>query len=173
MVWQGVIDGPKESVRVQLPIPREWLIEASSPWIRIVVAWDPPVNAAAHHVWACRRVVSRLQPYPYTRAVRPRRGGHRSYPLTDRLYDLTRLPDGSETDNDLWMLEISYEQIADYYPGIDFSPQQRVAFAAELWDDAEEAVSPQAALQALPIAQTMNRLSIPPTIVRSPIVVRV
>ena len=173
MVWQGVIDGPRESVRVQLPIPHRWLSAASSPRLRLVVSWDPPVNAAAHRVWACRRVVSRLRRGPDARAVHPRRRSHSSYPLTDREYDLGRFSNEAASLGDLWMVEILYEQIADYYAGIDFSPQQRVAFAAELWDDAEEPVSPQGPLQALPIAGSMNRLSVPPTIVRTPVVVRV
>jgi hypothetical protein len=72
----------------------------------------------------------------------------------------------------MWLLQIDYKQIAEYYPGIDFSPQQRVAFAAELYDQSEKPVSPQSALQALPIAATMNRLSVTPTIVRTPIIIK-
>jgi hypothetical protein len=72
-----------------------------------------------------------------------------------------------------WLLELGYEQIADYYPGIDFAPQQRIAFAAELMDKAEGPVSPQPFLQELPIATTMTRLSVPPVAVRAPIVLRI
>jgi hypothetical protein len=35
---------------------------------------------------------------------------------------------------DLWLLEFSYQELAEYYPGMTFPPQQRVAFAAELYD---------------------------------------
>ena len=100
------------------------------------------------------------------------RGGHKSYPLLDRTYDLRRLPDDVQIDGDMWLLELMYEQIADYFPGIAFSPQQRVSFAAELFDSGEQPTSPQSALQALPIAQTMTRLSILPAAVRTPVVLR-
>jgi len=172
-IWQGVIDGPKDVVRVQLPIPRDWLDQASAPRLRLVVSWDPPVNQAAHDVWACRRLLARLRPGPDARAMYPRGPAHRSYPLLDRLYDLTRLPAGVSVRGDTWLIELSYEQIADYYPGMDFSPQQRTAFAAELWDDSEEPVSPQGAVQALLVSRTMTRLSVPPTVVRTPVVLRV
>jgi len=91
----------------------------------------------------------------------------------DREYNLERFSEGVASHGDLWTVEIHYDQIAPYYSGIDFNPQQRVAFAAELWDDAEEPVNPQGALQALPIAESMNRLSVLPAIVRTPVVVRV
>ena len=173
MIWQGVIESPKDIVRVRVPIPREWLQAASSPHMRLVVSWDPPVNAAAHHVWACRKVNSRLRVNPDAHAMRFKRSPSNSYPLTNRVYDLKRLPKGETVKGDIWLVELSYEQIADYSPGIEFSLQQRVSFAAELWDDSEEPASPQGALQSLPIAQTMNRLSVPPTIVRNPVVIRV
>ena len=72
----------------------------------------------------------------------------------------------------MWLLELSYEQIADYHLGMVFTPQQRVAFAIELFDNANNPVSPQVALQALPAAQTMSRLSIPPQSIKTPVVVR-
>lgn len=173
MIWQGVIEGSQDKVPVQLPIPLEWYRSASSPWLRVVVAWDTPANAAAHHVWGCRKVNVRLAPGPEVRAMYPRGRGHPSYPIVDRLYDLRKLPKNVTVDGDMWLLELSYDQIADYYPGIDFSPQQRVAFAAELWDAGEKALSPQRAIQKLPISQTMTRLSVPPAVVRSPVVLRV
>lgn len=64
-------------------------------------------------------------------------------------------------DDDAWIVELSYTEIAEYYPAIEFSPQQRVSFAAELRDVAENPVSPQAAIQALPVALTMVRLGLP------------
>ena len=172
-IWQGVIDGPKDVARVQLPIPRNWRVQASAPRLRLVVSWDTPVNAAAYDVWACRRLMARLRPNPDARAMYPRGPVQRSYPLLDRTYDLTRLPSGVSIQGDTWLIELSYEQTADYYPGMDFSPQQRTAFAAELWDDSEKPVSPQGAVQALPVSQTMTLLSVPPTVVRAPVVLRV
>lgn len=89
------------------------------------------------------------------------------------MYRLGRVSQEALPPNDLWIVELSYEQIADYYPGLDFSPQQRVAFAIELIDRGERRVSPQAAVQAMPIAQSLHRLSVPPQIVRAPVVLRV
>jgi hypothetical protein len=85
---------------------------------------------------------------------------------------LNKLPKDTILNGDDWLLELSYDQIADYYPGMEFSPQQRVAFAAELYDDAEEPLSPHGFLQALPSAVTMTRLSIPPQGVKTPVVIR-
>lgn len=174
MIWQGMIEGPDDIVRVQVPIPRTWYAEADSPRLRLVVSWDSPVNAAAHDVWASRRVIARLlpRPRPEGRALYGTRGGHISYPLSDRTYNLRRIPDDIKIDGDMWLLELAYEQIADYFPGMTFSPQQRVSFAAELFDAGETPVSPQAALQSLPIAETMNRLSIPSAVVRTPVILR-
>ena len=53
-----------------------------------------------------------------------------------------------------------------------FNPQQRIAFAAELYDESEEPLSPQAFLQALPIAASMNRFSMNVNLVRTPVMVR-
>ena len=38
---------------------------------------------------------------------------------------------------DTGCIELSYEDIAEYFPGLEFSPQQRVAFVAELFDASE------------------------------------
>jgi hypothetical protein len=95
-----------------------------------------------------------------------------SYPLIDRTYDLHKLPRGVTVDGDMWLLELSYEQIADYHLGMVFTPQQRVAFAAELFDTSDNPTSPQTALQALPAAKTMTRLSIPPQSIKTPVIVR-
>lgn len=173
MVWQGVIDGPRDTVRVQLPIPCKWYDAALLPWLRLVVAWDTPASLAAHHVWGCRRVTVRLAPGLKLHAMYSRGKAHQSYPLIDRHYHLKKLPAGVSVQGDMWLLELGYEQIAAYCPGIDFALPQRVAFAAELWDKAESPVSPQPFLQELPIANTMTRLSVPPVAVRAPIVLRI
>ena len=86
---------------------------------------------------------------------------------------ITRLPSGVRPQGDTWLVELSYEQVADYYPAIDFSPQQRVAFAAELWDDSEDPTNAQDAIQALPIAETMTRLSTGPVAVRAATILKV
>ena len=94
-----------------------------------------------------------------------------NYPLFDRLYDLKRLPDGVSVDDDLWIIELEYEEIADYPAGQTFSPQQRVAFACELYDDSETPFSPQEAIQNLPVSTSMTFLSISNEI-KLPIIVR-
>ena len=50
----------------------------------------------------------------------------------DRTYDLHKRPKGATVDGDIWLIELSYDQTADYHLGIAFTPQQRVAFVAEL-----------------------------------------
>ena len=92
--------------------------------------------------------------------------------MSDRVYDLKSLPDGVSVTDDLWVLEVSYEDAAEYYPGLDFNPQQRVGLAAELYDENETPTSPQPMLQALPVVASMTRLSISPQIVRTPVVVK-
>jgi hypothetical protein len=172
LLWQGILEGPNDVARIQLPIPRHWLRNAAQPHMRLVVAWDPPANAAVKDLWTCRRVIPYLRSHPEARALRASAGGHESYPLIDRRYDLRRLPSGVKIDGDIWLLELSYAETADYYPAIDFSPQQRVTFAAELIDTGEKQFSPQAALQQLEIVDTMIRLSVPPEVIRVPIILK-
>ena len=66
----------------------------------------------------------------HTSKVKP----HGSYPLLERLFNLRNLPAGTNVEGDFWLMEIAYEQTADYHPAMTFPPQQRVAFAAELFD---------------------------------------
>jgi hypothetical protein len=142
--------------------------------MRLVVSWDAPVNAAAHDVWASRKVTAHLlpRPRPEGKALHASRGSHKSYPLLDKIYDLSQVGDGVRVEGDMWLLELSYAQTADYYPGITFSPQQRVAIAAELFDSGEAPVSPQASLRSLPITQTMQRLSVAPAAIKTPVILR-
>lgn len=174
ILWQGYIESPHDTARIQLPIPLDWLAEAEKPVLRLIVCSDPPVNEAAHETWACRKVKPVLHLGPDAPSVRAPRGVHTSYPVLDRHYSLERYKPRHEraAEGDLWLLEISYEEIAPYPPAMDFDPRQRVAFAAQLVDEGEAAVDPQAAMQALPIANTMNRLSIQPTPIRSPIILK-
>ena len=59
-----------------IPIPRDWLTEASVPKLRLIVAADIPVNAAVSQIWASRKMVVRLIPHPEARARRPRLNVH-------------------------------------------------------------------------------------------------
>jgi hypothetical protein len=172
LLWQGALDGPSDLIRVQMPIPRAWLKEAKKPRLRIVLASDTPVNAAVVDVWASRKVSMQLRVHLGSKALTGSRTGHRTYPLIERLYDLANVPDNVVPTDDLWILEFSYQQVAEYYPAIDFSPQQRLAFAAELYDDGEYPVSPQPMIQALPVAATMNRFSMATNVIRNPIVLK-
>jgi hypothetical protein len=89
--------------------------------------------------------------------------------MIDRKYDLRKLPKGVKVEGDIWLIELSYDQIADYHSAITFNPQQRVA---EIYDDSDAPESPQSAVQALPAALTMTRLSVQARPIASPVVVR-
>jgi len=174
LLWQGYIGSANDTVRVQLPIPLAWLYEAEIPMLRLVVCYDPPVNEAAIATWACRRVQARLRLSPDTPSVTAPRRAHSSYPVIDRLYHLSKYKRGNEraAEGDMWLLELSYDEIAPYPPATDFEPRQRVAFAAELFDRSATPLDPQGAMQALPIARTMTRLSVQPASIRTPIILR-
>lgn len=173
-LWQGYIESPRDMTRVQLPIPLEWLRDAEEPVLRLVVCSDPPVNDVARHSWACRRINALVRPGPEAPALRRAKGEHPSFPVMIREYALEKYRPGAEreVDDNIWMLEFSYDEIAPYLPATDFDPRQRVAFAAELVDQGENPLSPQAAIQLLPIAASMTRLSIQPTPVRTPIIIK-
>lgn len=168
-LWQGVLENKDDIARIQLSIPRSWLNSATKPMLRIVFAWDPPVNAAVRDIWACRRVQTRLRADLDANAVHPKGRAHDSYPLGERIYDLGKIPENERPESDVWLVELSYEDIAEYYPALAFPSQQRVAFAAELYDPEDHGSSLQAAIQALPLAVSMNRLSVTPIVVRTPI----
>jgi len=142
------------------------------PRLRLVIAWDSPVNAAVEALWASRKVNAQLRARLDTKALFSSRSGHRTYPVIDRIYDLTKIPEGVEIEDDNWLLELSYEEVAEYYLTMDFIPQQRVAMAAELYDENEQPLSPQPFLQALPIVATMNRLSVGTNVIRNPIALK-
>ena len=61
MIWQGVLEDEKDIARVQVPIPADWWKEAEDPFLRLVVVWDPPVNAAVKHLWATQRCISKAK----------------------------------------------------------------------------------------------------------------
>lgn len=173
MIWQGVLEDEKDIARIQIPIPREWLKAADEPTLKLIVAWDPPVNAAARHLWSTRNVSAKLKTHPDAKALRTSRlKPHGSYPLLERLYDLRKLPSGLTVEGDSWLIEIEYDQMAEYHAAMTFPPQQRVAFAAELSDMGAKRLSPQSHLQALAVTNTMTRLTVPPMAARLPVVLR-
>ncbi|MFC1643187.1 S8 family serine peptidase [Myxococcota bacterium] len=161
-IWQGLLQGPEEIIRVQAPIPNAWLAEAESPRLRVVCAWDTPVNAAVRGFWGCRRVSVKLRTSLHGDAVGGSQTKHPTHPLSARDFDLRKKKRAEQEirpTSDLWILEVSYKQVADYLSSMEFSPQQRVGLALELSDDVEEPTSPQIAVQAMPTVQSMIRLS--------------
>jgi Subtilase family len=174
MIWQGTLEDDKDVARVQVPVPSRWVKEAELPSLRIIVAWNPPVHAAVSEVWATRRVSVQLRMHPDGPAHHASKiQSHRSYPIHDRTYDLRNIPKGTSlAEGDMWLVELSYEQIAAYHPGMIFSAQQRVAFAAELFDGGPRSVSPQESLQALPAAKSMTRLTVPTVAAQYPVILR-
>lgn len=158
-VWQGVINAHDEIARVQLPIPSEWLTLSSAPRLRLCVAWDTPVSAAAEDQWACRNVEVKLHRGPEFRAVHGSRGRVAGYPLFERWWDLKKADEKFPAEGDLWILTFSYSQIASYAAGHAVSDSQRIGLAAEIWDAGETSEEPHAYLQALDIAPTFSRLS--------------
>jgi hypothetical protein len=73
---------------------------------------------------------------------------------------------------DLWLLEFSYQELAEYYPGMTFPPQQRVAFAAELYDAHTDPSKSSGVPANIAIVNSMNRLSVPPLRARTAVVLR-
>lgn len=175
MIWQGVLEDDKDIATIRVPIPREWLKSAEQPRLRLIIAWDPPVNAAVRDTWITRSVSPKLKRNANSPSQHPSRSKQTSdYPILERNYDLQKRPKGSnpDDDDDLWLIEIEYKQVAEYHPAMTFPPQQRVAFAAEIFDEGARHVSPQSSLQSLPITQSMTRLSVPPAVARMPVVLR-
>lgn len=174
LLWQGNVESAKDEVRVQLPIPLDWLRKAEKPVLRLVVCSNPPVSEAALNKWACRKVTARLYVGGTDEAAIAPHAVHHTYPVVDRIHDLSKYKEGEKrvATEDQWILKISYEEIAAYVPGMDPDPRQRVAFAAELRDLGTTPVDPQIAMQALPNAASMNRLSIESTAVRQPVIVK-
>jgi hypothetical protein len=174
-VWQGLLQGQEDIVRVNVPIPLGWLKTATSPRLRVACAWDTPVNATVRGFWGCRKLSGQLRTSIAGDTVAGT-STHRSHPLWVRDFDLSA--DKLQTKKisptvDLWVLELSYSQIADYLASTEFTPLQRVGVAIELLDDAERPLSPQPAVQALPIAQSMVMLSSTAVTVINPIKLRV
>ena len=158
-VWQGVIAHEEDLVRVQLPIPADWIAQASSPQLQLCVAWDTPVCAAAENQWSCREVKVTIRPGPEADAFHGSKGKIEGYPLFRRSWKLDKARRKKAVEGDLWVLEFRYSQTAAYAAGHIVPPSQRLAFAAEMWDEAEVPAEPHGFIQRLPIASTLVRLS--------------
>ncbi|TDU63165.1 subtilase family protein [Prosthecobacter fusiformis] len=158
-VWQGVIEHEDDIVRVQIPIPLAWIAESASPQLKLCIAWDTPVNAAAESQWSCRDVEVKVLPGPEAKALHGSRGQIHGYPLFQRRWNLGKAREKGLLEDDLWTIELVYSQQAAYAAGHLISPSQRVAFVAEIWDEADEPLHPHSFVQGLPIASTFVRLS--------------
>jgi hypothetical protein len=158
-VWQGVIAHESDVVRVQLPIPVTWINQASSPKLDLCVAWDAPVCAAAVQQWSCRDVEATIRPGPEADAFRGSAGRVAGYPLFKRTWKLGKAREKGKVENDLWVLEFKYSQIAAYAAGHRVPPSQRIALAAEIWDDSDSPLAPHGFVQSLPVASSLTRLS--------------
>jgi hypothetical protein len=159
-----------------VPVPQQWLQRAAAPKLRLVVAWLTPVNAALTETWACRKIGAQLRvgDDPGLPALRTGPGAVGAYPVNDRTFEIAwqQLEDAQQVpSNDLWSLSVSYEDLGPAPAGMEFTAQQRIGVAIELWDENDAAVSPQAMVQALDIP-AMNRLSVLQAPIQVPIVVR-
>ena len=121
-VWQGVLNHKSDIARVVVVIPRAWLDAAGDPVCDVAVAWDTPANAAFPNVYGCRRVDFKLKRNPDADAVQGSRGSHASYPLRIRTYGLKKTLDDGLVEDDLWTIELSYEEMCDYPPTQSFTP---------------------------------------------------
>ncbi len=158
-VWQGVIAHQKDIVRVQLPIPKAWVEQATSPQLQLCVAWDTPVSSAAKDQWSCRDVNVTVHPGPDADALRGSHGKVAGYPLFRRTWKLEKAREKKVVIGDFWVLEFSYSEIAAYAAGHNVPQSQRVALAAEIWDESETPVEPHSFIQSLPVAASLVRLS--------------
>lgn len=162
LVWQGTLDAPGSIARVRVPVPPAWVAAATRPSLRIVCAWNTPVSAAAPSAWASRDVTMVLKPTLGEDAIRGKGRSSGTYPITDRVWRLDR--DGNDEPRPTppdgeWVVELFYEDVGPYPATLQIPPQQRVGLVMELFDDSDAPVSPQEALQKLPIASTMIQLA--------------
>jgi len=171
VVWQGEIETSVDVVRFTLPIPRAWLEAATDPQLRMVWAWDAPVDDAGA-AWTCRTVRAQLRASldeaapaleESRTAVKAATAWRESCyrlrlpcPTSDKDAPLQAWP-----DDGLWSVSIRYDETAalPLLPTVPFSTRQRVGIAIELADPGGDA-SPQDHLQALELTASMNRLSV-------------
>jgi hypothetical protein len=170
-VWQGVIPREDEMARIQMPIPVDWVQSARSPRIEICVAWDSPVSSAAIDKWTCRDVGLTVRSSPDGDSIPGAGKRVAGYPLYKRGWDLKACLKDKMIRNDAWTLELKFSQTAAYAAGHIVPAWQRVAFAAEIWDDDENPLPPHSFVQGLPIATTLSRLSNNAMLLRQPIAV--
>lgn len=174
-IWQGTLDSANSTARVRVPVPQEWMQQAPCPSLRIVCAWNTPVNSAAPDAWASRNVKMVLRPTLGADAIHGRGRSHGAYPVTDKIWRLDHdskkrprpLPPEEE-----WIVEVLYEDVGPYPPTLLVPPQQRVGLVMELFDASDDPVSPQQALQNLPVANTMVQLAGVPQGIQVPVRVR-
>jgi hypothetical protein len=162
-IWQTVLVAPSHVNRVQLPLPLEWLEAAAQPMLRVIAAWNTPVNAALTHSWACRKVATKVRPFGAAEALTGGGAAKGGYPLLDREFqvgiaELERK--GFVPSSQDWIIECEYEEIGAYPPAMTFSAQQKVGIVIELRDAGEHGVGPQAYVQASPSAVFLDRLSV-------------
>ena len=84
-----------------------------------------------------------------------------AYPLVDRTYNLStnHLEDQEIVPrSDEWVVEVEYSDVGPYPPALRIDEQQRVAIALELFDKSDLRISPQLAVQAMPVTTTMVHL---------------
>jgi len=158
-VWQGVIAHEKDVVRVQIPVPAAWITQAGLPQLQLCVAWDTPVSAAVESQWSCRDVKATIRPGPEAEAFRGSHGKVEGYPLFRRTWKLEKAREQKIVESDFWVMEFNYSEIAAYAAGHNVPQSQRIAFAAQIWDESETPVSPHGFVQGLPIASSLIRLS--------------
>jgi hypothetical protein len=170
-----MLQGPKSVSRVQFPVPVEWLMKAGAPYLRVVCAWNTPVNIALVESWACRKVLLKLRPFGSDAALRGGGNADGGYPLINRLFDIqphALTEKKFVISESLWIIEVEYEEIGEYPPAMTVSPQQRVGVVLELFDANEDPLSPQAAIQSLPVVADMSRLSVLQQPIQTPITIR-
>lgn len=174
-IWQTTLPGPGQVCRVQIPVPEGWLRTATEPRLDVVATWNTPVSAALTDSWAARKVQLRIRPFGGEKALRGGGASSGAYPVIHRELDIGvgKLEEGEfPISDDLWTIEVEYEQIGAYALGRPTVDSQRVGVVVELYDAAETPVSPQAFIQSLPLAASMDRLSLPDLPLHVPIPLR-
>lgn len=174
-IWQTILPNAGQVCRVQVPIPERWLREAKHPRLRVVSAWNTPVNAALKQSWAARRVSVRVRPFGGEDALRGGGTADGAYPIVDRTFNIAPAhleEKGFLVADAMWIVEAEYAQVGAYVVGRVTPDAQRVGVVLELFDADEDGVSPQAFVQALPVAAQMKRLSLPDLTIQTPIPIR-
>ena len=93
-------------------------------------------------------------------------------PILDFRDPVGRGPKRFTVTDEPWVVEVEYEEIGEYPPAMTVSSQQRVGVVLELFDAGENPTSPQASIQALPVAMDMLRLGVLQQPIQPRIVIR-